>query len=129
MYDFPSNSDVQELASDFVGRSKPIAAVAFGTCVFVKATYAQDPIICHRPVTGPDSSNLYQSEKLKEVEFDLEERLSSLSQNHYVRPQPQGEENVVVSKTWLTNSPLITGGDSFSARLVAEELLKALNLE
>lgn len=109
-----------QLASKFYRVGKLVAAVCHGPAALVGATdESGESIFAGKPVTGFSNVEEEQVDKVKDIPFLLEDKISSLGGKYEKAAEPW-EPRVVVTGN------LITGQNPASAHPIAEAILQAL---
>lgn len=109
-----------KLASEFYRAGKLVAAVCHGPAALVGVTdESGKSIFAGKPVTGFSNVEEEQIDKVKDLPFSLEDKISSLGGKYEKAAEPWGPKVVVAGN-------LITGQNPASAYPIGETILKAL---
>ena len=120
LWDLAVDVDSIALIEEFMGQSKPVAAVCHAPGVLVNVTSANgDPLVKGRHVTGFSNSEEAAVGLTDVVPFLLEDRLQALGGNYSAGEDWQPHA--------VVDGQLVTGQNPGSSELVADKLLTALN--
>lgn len=121
MFDFPSNTPVQNTVEYFLNSGQPVALVCHGPAALVGAVDPQgSPIVKGRNVAVFTNEEERSLELVDEVPFLLQSRLESLGAT--VVTAERFTENVIV------DGQLVTGQNPASSGKAARELLSLLGI-
>ncbi|MCG7207420.1 type 1 glutamine amidotransferase domain-containing protein [Streptomyces arenae] len=123
MFDFPQNRDLRSLIVQFYETDRVVSAVCHGVAGLLEVTLSSgNPLVQGKKVTGFSWPEEELANRATAVPYNLQEELQKLGADYSTASQPFTPYVVV-------DENLITGQNPFSAREVAEEVIKQLTAD
>ena len=127
MFDLVDNKVSTDLIIEFYTSHKIVSAVCHGSAALLKATLPDGTLFLKgEKVTGFSNQEEIDVDRQKDMPFHLETALDVASGGGYEKADKAWDEKVVVS--FESGKRLLTGQNPGSAKRVAEELLRLLEI-